>query len=300
MEFYLEGNIRSNKLGYESLAVCYHRIIYSKEKKVVLRFDKALSFDVNLAAVLGAIFHHLKVNGIECIAKGFDSETQKTLIRNGFHFSENKASIKSSEPYVCYQQFRLDSSDSFKKYVTDQLLNKDSFPKHSDGLKKEMVKNIFEIFENANHGDCSHVFTCGHHYPQYANNRSRLDFTIVDIGRTFFHNINKHRLRNNISQILSPYDSIDWAVQKGNTTKIETGGLGLGLLLEFLDLNKGRMQILSGKGFWEYDGEARAKNEEEKTIKSEFPGSIINIEFNLDDTNSYSLTSEKKEFSGIF
>jgi len=300
LKFHIEGNIRSNRYGYDLLSAVYQKIIFSNDKDIVLKFDKAFGFDVNLAAVLGAMVHSAKDKGIVCSIEGFDDRTKQMLTDNGFYSTAAISSIKSSEPYVSYRQFRLEDNDSFKKYIEDELLNKDSFPKQSEGLKKEMVKNIFEIFENANHGECSHIFTCGHHYPKVENKRSRLDFTMVDIGRTFFENINDYMIRQSKVLIETAHEAIDWAVEKGNTTKSETGGLGLGLLLEFLSLNKGRMQIVSDEGYWEYDGEGNGKNIYDKSLNSKFPGTIINIEFNLDDTNSYSLISEKKEFTGIF
>ncbi len=300
LRFHLQGDIKSNIHGYESLSSVYQKIILSKEKDIVLYFDDAFSFDVNLAAVLGAMVYYTETKGVVCSIEGFDDKTKQMLIDNGFYSTGTISSIKSSEPYVSYRQFRLDDNDSFKKYVENELLNKDSFPKQSEGLKKEMVKNIFEIFENANHGECSHIFTCGHHYPKIENKRSRLDFTMVDVGRTFFENINDYMVRQKKTPMETAHEAIDWAVEQGNTTKLETGGLGLGLLLEFLGLNKGRMQIVSDEGYWEYDGETNQKNIYEKSIYSKFPGTIVNIEFNLDDTNSYSLVSEKKSFTGIF
>lgn len=296
----IQEEIRSNIIGYEYFAVLYQRIINSPSKAIVLDFKNNKNFDANLVAVLGAIFYEIETKGYSWEMKGVDNNTTNVLIRNGFYSGTPSVDVKSSDPYVTYHQFKLEESESFKHYIEEELLNKESFPKQSEGLKKEMVKNIFEIFENARHGGCPYIFTCGHHYPGNSYQRSRLDFTMVDIGRTFFENINEYMKQQGKQQIGTPHKSIEWAMEKGNTTKKETGGLGLSLLLEFLGLNKGRMQIVSDKGYWEYDGNTLRKNEDTIHIKSKFPGTIVNIEFNLDDTNSYCLASEKKAFSGIF
>lgn len=50
----------------------------------------------------------------------------------------------------------------------------------------------------------------------------------------------------------------------------------------------GKMQIISADGFWDSDN----KNIVSKTIDFHFPGTAVNIEFNLNDTNFYKLSSE--------
>lgn len=48
------------------------------------------------------------------------------------------------------------------------------------------------------------------------------------------------------------------------------------------------MQIISNEGFYQYD----INNEFTKTFSGEFPGSIVNLQFNTADDNSYLLTEE--------
>jgi hypothetical protein len=76
----------------------------------------------------------------------------------------------------------------------------------------------------------------------------------------------------------------------GNTTKIGNipGGLGLDIIFEFIKLNKGKIQIVSSDGYWEY----RNGKTENKLFDKPFSGTIVNIEFNLDDKDSYRLTEE--------
>ena len=60
------------------------------------------------------------------------------------------------------------------------------------------------------------------------------------------------------------------------------------MLGEFMDLNNGRLQIVSDAGYW------RRENGETSTCRlgHPFPGTEVNIEINTADTHSYSLTSE--------
>lgn len=57
---------------------------------------------------------------------------------------------------------------------------------------------------------------------------------------------------------------------------------------EFIAMNKGRIQIVSDRGYWEFSprGETLAR------IDTPFPGTVINIEINTADTSSYRLRSE--------
>jgi hypothetical protein len=76
-----------------------------------------------------------------------------------------------------------------------------------------------------------------------------------------------------------------------NTTKTGPipGGLGLKLLREFITLNKGCIQVVSDKGFWEQDSNGNVIT---KAFSYPFPGTVVNIEINTADKNTYALSSE--------
>jgi hypothetical protein len=92
---------------------------------------------------------------------------------------------------------------------------------------------------------------------------------------------------------LKPEQAIVWATEARNTTKRGSipGGLGLKLLVEFIKLNGGRLQIVSDAGYWclakDHSGAA--------PLKSPFPGTVVTIEIDTADTRSYALTSELTE-----
>lgn len=70
--------------------------------------------------------------------------------------------------------------------------------------------------------------------------------------------------------------------------EIFPGGLGLDIIFEFIKLNNGKIQIISSDGYWEY----RKGNTETSIFTDYFPGTIANIEFNLDDSSIYALKEE--------
>jgi hypothetical protein len=159
----------------------------------------------------------------------------------------------------------------------------------SDAAKKEIIRSIFEIYSNAIiHGDCEDVFSCGQFYP--TKTPPRIDFTIVDVGKTI-----KKNVVDFIGKSISGIEAIQWALEDFNTTKPKEknipGGLGLKLICDFARLNKGKIHIVSAEGCWQFN---RGK-EENFTMKHPFPGTLVNLEFNLDDKSFYFLKKEESE-----
>ena len=149
-------------------------------------------------------------------------------------------------------------------------------------LRKKIKESILEIFDNArSHGKCEFIFSCGQYYPK----KGRLDFTVVDIGRTIRKNV-----RDYLQENVSGKEALDWAVKENTTTKKDNipGGLGLTLIREFLCKNKGKIQIASADGYW-YEKECTSYSEDLSIV---FGGTAVNLEFNVNDQSSYCLTSE--------
>ena len=140
---------------------------------------------------------------------------------------------------------------------------------------------IYEIFVNAQiHSASPFIYTCGQFFP----NKNKIEFTIVDTGIGFKEKINQ-RFNSNLSAI----QAIKWAVQDKMTTKIGvSGGIGLAVLKEFIELNKGKMQIVSSDGFYQFDSEGELDNQ----FSGQFPGTIVNLQFKTDDKHNYSLKNE--------
>jgi len=189
---------------------------------------------------------------------------------------------------ISYTEFTLDKGTGFKEYIRENLLRKEDFPKLSTLAEKKINESIFELFENARtHGDCEKIHTCGQYFPR--KTPPRIDMTIVDMGQTIKNNVNNYLQKIGKNE-LSGSQAIEWALVKGNTTKVvdNPGGLGLDVIFEFIKLNNGKIQIVSSDGYWEF----RRGATQSRLFAGEFPGTIANIEFNLDDRSYYQLKSE--------
>ncbi len=161
-------------------------------------------------------------------------------------------------------------------------------PKMSIGAKEKIVEAIYEIFVNAQmHSETKNIYTCGQFFP----NKNSIEFTIVDTGIGF-----KERINNRFDSNLSSIQAIEWAVQDRKTTKVGvTGGIGLAVLREFVEMNGGKMQIVSHDGFYQFDKESV----DSRIFNGNFPGTIVNLQFRTDDNNNYSLKSEI-DYNDIF
>jgi hypothetical protein len=63
----------------------------------------------------------------------------------------------------------------------------------------------------------------------------------------------------------------------------------------FIEKNKGKMQIISDSGFYEFGTEGNTY----KLFNGQFPGTIVNLQFRTDDNCNYALMSEK-DINNIF
>lgn len=153
----------------------------------------------------------------------------------------------------------------------------------STALRDAIIGRVSEIYVNAfEHGKSEiGVFSCGQHYPSLGV----LKLSVVDFGvgipsnvRVFMHNPR-----------ISAESALKWAFQSGTTTKPNGSGRGLGLdlLKKFVEINHGRLEVLSHEGYAliESGQEAYAKR------NSYFEGTVVNITLRCDE-KYYCLSSE--------
>jgi len=284
MEVMIPREIRNNYDGYNSLLTLHNQIYEQSSQTITLNFVNTQWFEANLSAVLGAICSHFEEKGLTFQFVNLNQSLENILKRNQFlKYASITKNLSAGDTVITYRKFTPYADLEFIEYIRTELLSKPDFPRHSELLGKKINQSIFELFENARtHGHCKHIFTCGQYYP---NMTKRLDMTIVDMGNTIKANVNEY-----LNQERSGSEAIEWAMQYGHTTKTGkvSGGLGLDIIWEFIKLNNGKIQIVSSDGYWEfYCGRINMK-----PFKNSFPGTIANIEFNLDDKDYYQLKEE--------
>lgn len=279
--------VKSNYEGFNSLTKTYNDLQYSKNELIIFDFERVRWFDANLCAVLGACFNKLyeKLNQVKLI--NLNSKLDDILSRNHFLASFGGLIIPDfNDTTIKYRKNKLTDEKLIHSYLLIELMGRSDFPRLSNAARKETERSIFEIFSNAIlHGNSDAMYSCGQYYPQ--NQPPLIDFTIVDLGNTIKQNVNQFLVSS-----LTGKEAIEWAVKEKNTTKLKKnnipGGLGFKVIRDFVELNKGKVQIVSSDGYWQFEKGVSYSME----LDTEFPGTIVNLEFNLDDRNFYSLKDE--------
>jgi hypothetical protein len=287
MKIQIINKICSDFEGYSFLSQLNSQMSNLFLEKVELNFETNTWFEANLCAVLGAIINETQINLNQVNIINLRPKQKEIFSKN--HFLANFAGEKiedNNNTTIKYRKNRLTEEKQIKNFLESELINKPDFPKLSNKAKKEIIRSIFEIYSNATlHGNCDYVYSCGQFFP--TKMPPRIDFTIVDLGNTIQKNVSEY-LKSNISG----KEAIIWAISENNTTKPKSnnipGGLGLKIMLEFVKMNKGKVQIVSGDGYWQFDKNGEFSNK----LEVSFPGTIVNLEFNLDDSSFYYLKNE--------
>lgn len=241
-------------------------------------------FSANMSVALGAVLDLLSENFNTIKFDYIRGDVESILSKNDFlTFYGRKRAVDIHGTTIKYQKLKPTDGKFFKTYVIEELLNTHvtDLPKMSAGVKEKIVEAIYEIFVNAQiHSESSYIYTCGQFFPQ----KNKIEFTIVDIGIGFKEKINR-RFNSNLSAI----QSIKWAMKDKNTTKTEiSGGIGLAILKEFIEKNRGKMQIVSSDGFYQFDNNGEISQQ----FIGSFPGTVVNLQFRTDDNGNYILKSE--------
>lgn len=273
-------NINNTFNSYQQLIDFFH------EHKAKIFDDISIElrywFSANMCATLGGILDIFS-NNINTIKFDYiNPDIERILLKNDFlsYFGYSRI-IDNHHTTIRFLKLKITDGKYFNNYVVDELIGRAELPQMSSLVKEKMTEAIYEMFVNAQiHSDSEHIYTCGQFFPR----DNKIEFTIVDTGIGFKRKINE-RFDSNLSSI----QAIEWATKDRNTTKINvSGGIGLALLKEFIAKNGGKMQIISGDGFYQFD----SYGEQKQLFRGAFPGTIVNLQFRTNDNSSYMLKDE--------
>lgn len=282
---YQLGEIRSDKNGFETLSKIARESNNLYLDNLEIDFTFCPFFEANMAApfhaVLSPIYNGLNKISIINVQDNIEKILRKNHFLCMFDFSPL---LDTNQTTLPFKKFKLQAGDQFSDYL-DRYLQGRGIPPMTEALTKKFRQSLFEIFQNtAIHSESEFgVFVCGQFFPQ----KRRLDFTISDAGIGIRENVRRYFQNNRINSC----NAIRWALMEGNTTKRgkrQPGGLGLKLIKEFIRLNRGKIQITSRYGFYEYS----PSGESFEKMGEDFPGTSVNIEINTADTSRYCLNTE--------
>ncbi len=278
-------DIRNNPAGFRSLGFIAKQAADITSDCIILDFSTCSFFEANMAAPLYSILSNIYGRLNRVSFSGLTAGVRAILRKNHF-----LVTILGDSPLedlkqttIPFRIFKLSAGEQFNDYLVDNMQGH-GIPAMSPALTKKFRQSLFEIFQNAAfHSDSgSGIFTCGQFFPQ----KGRLDFTIADAGIGIRQNVRRYTGNASINSC----DAIKWAMQRGNSTRIgsQPGGLGLDLIKDFIRLNSGKLQIVSRMGYYEFT-DARDTFTE---LEYDFRGTVVTIEINTNDSESYCLKSE--------
>lgn len=276
--------IRCDMAGFQWLVDVYAQISPCFRDTIEIDMQAVKWLDAHMCAPLGAVLYDStsRLNNVQLT--NLSPAVEKILSKNGFLSHYGREQIPDVwETTIPYQRFDTVDRRYFAEYIQSKLANHPGMPEMTHGLLKKFHTNMFEIFGNAveHSGTELGVFCCGQLFPK----KDKLAFAVVDLGIGIRRKISKFAGKN-----FSALQAIGWAVKGENTTKAigVSGGLGLKLLIDFIDLNGGNIQILSDCGYWR-----REKSQSSAEVfKNVFPGTVVAVEINTADTNSCILAGE--------
>lgn len=292
---YILPRVVADKAGFEFLTELYNEILNSQETNVHINFDQCKEFDANLAAVLGAILDCMTEKGHAInVLNPKEKGVRRALSRNKFLITfDVQTNNEDRENFIVYKRFGTNEPLAFKRFIISDLTQKQRFPHCTPKAAEKIIESICEIFANAaSHGNCQYVYCCGEVHTR--GRKTMMDMTFVNLGTTIVENVNAYLYARN-NEELAPCKTLQWAFVKGNTTKTTPGGLGLDILKEFIGMNEGTIQIVSGNAMLEIENHTTT----ETLLYRSFPGTIVNVEFNCSDQKTYLMTDEQIDLNNL-
>ena len=163
------------------------------------------------------------------------------------------------------------------RWLTKEVIP--SFPSLSPRVRKPMVENLWEIVHNGiRHGQGEHgISAAGQFYPK----KGYFEVAFYDRGCGIPHRV---RTFGALGQSRPDSECLAWALEEFHSTDPvdKSSGLGLHLLRQFLMLNGGLLQIVSGNGYLHHSGGDSSPIHTE-TMRNSIDGTLVNIRVIYDD-----------------
>jgi hypothetical protein len=210
------------------------------------------------------------------------------LAQNGFMFAFGGGPVGWNGNSIPFHADAIAKPHEFANYLRDRWLGR-GWVNVSAGLADRIVSNVAELYLNAFEHAASPtgITCCGQRYPTM----KELKLTLVDFGVGIPANVRKFKETETVAQLWTPESCMHWAFQRGTSTKPGAGGgpcgLGLDLLLSFMRLNGGNLEMFSHEGH----ALITPASVQYSACASCFPGTLVTITL-ICDEEYYSLTSE--------
>ena len=229
--------------------------IRSNQSTVEFDFSNSKFIAGEMTVLLGMVLKEVTKSGKEYKLNGLTDNVSKALTRNNFlsYFLGGTSLVDSYNNTIKFYLGDARDDSSLNKYLNEQVFqNRHWGDVTSSQQEKEKISSaIHELAINVyEHSTVNEVLCCGQYYP----NIHKLSFALGDNGISIPANISKKFFD-------SDSNLINWATQKGTSTKSEpASGLGLYSVKNKLT-SSGGLTIISRNGYW-----SKASNSENNTV----------------------------------
>lgn len=270
--------IVANVAGFSALAKLHAELGKFSHANLGIDCQKLGWIDAQLGACLLTIVNHCRAHGNDIQLFNVVPRIIAILQKNKTLFGARADVHGTTIPVT---SFNRDDEVEFSQF-TRLRLSRPEMPKMSEGLKGKFFEGIDELFANSALWSNSPipVFAGGQFFPR----SDRLSFVLSDGGQGI-----QGSLAAAGRHFSAPEDAIDWAMEMNNSARQGDipGGLGLGILKDFVAMNGGCLLVCSHAGFWESRNGIVTK----RRISGAYPGTAVSLEINTSDLKSYRMQS---------
>ncbi|MEL6492744.1 MAG: ATP-binding protein [Cyanobacteria bacterium J06621_3] len=235
-------------------------------------------------AFLGGLIQWIKHRGgnVTVDWSSLQKKIHANLAQNGFL----QACGQQQQPWegnsIPYRNDTTHDANAIGDYLCSKWLGK-GWVNISPGLQARITGIVAEVYLNASEHSHSPigVFSCGQHYPK----KGYLHLTVIDFGIGIAQSARTVPSNQQFSSI----DALQWALQRGTSTRENEGGRGLGLhlLQDFITVNQGALYIFSNDSCVTIDN----NGVNYKNTGINFSGTLVDIAIKCDESY-YCLDSE--------
>lgn len=270
--------IGANVAGFNALARLHAELAKFSHANLGIDCQKLGWIDAQLGACLLTIVNHSRARGNDIQLFNIAPRIQVILQKNKT-LTGARADVHGTT--IPITNFNRDDEVKFSQFTRTRLMRRE-MPKMSEGLKGKFFEGIDELFANSALWSNSpiSVFAGGQYFPR----SERLSFVLSDGGQGI-----QGSLAAAGRHFSAPEDAIDWAMEMNNSARQGDipGGLGLGILKDFVAMNGGCLLVCSHAGYWESRNGLVTK----RRISGLYPGTAVSLEINTSDTKSYHMQS---------
>jgi len=277
-------------------SIAYSRSILSLYDQALKTQDKDILFDLSKSESItpfSLLIHAALIN--KCLKKGKKCKYVKPEKRSlqlylkdmGFNdfFWPSKNSVKFIPISIDRVQLRRPSGIDYQ--LAEQVIT--VFDKHlilSMGVKDSLNMSIREIMTNAvDHSGEKKYYICA----QASRKRRQILLCIIDLGKGIYK-----ALKPNYSGLKNDYEAIEEAIKEGVSSRDSRAGFGLYHIKRFIEVNRGKMWIISGNGKVMWSGAQMLP--QRQSMNTPFGGTIVNLLINIDRETFYFMSDEVEEF----